>query len=58
MDYPRDPGAAPRKNRVQEQQEVAGDLFQDVEEPQVPGHVDPEQLVPGAHGFVLTPRQK
>ena len=34
-----------REEGVEEEEEVAGDLLDDVQKPEVPGHVDPKQLV-------------
>ena len=42
---PAGPGAAVREEGVEEEEEVAGDLLDDVQKPEVPGHVDPKQLV-------------
>ena len=39
------PWAAVREEWVEEEEEVAGDLLHDVEKPEVPRHVDPEQLM-------------
>ena len=35
-----------REERKEEEEEVAGDLFDDVKKPVVPGHVDPQHLMP------------
>ncbi len=35
-----------REERKEEEEEVAGDLLDDVEKPVVPGHVDPQHLMP------------
>jgi hypothetical protein len=51
-----------REERKEEEEEVAGDLLDDVEKPVVPGHVDPQHLMPrtvhlkNKHKNTLKPR--
>ena len=47
------PWTAGWKEREEEEQEVAGNLLDNVQASQVPGHVDPKQLLTGCIGFLL-----